>query len=108
MSGGWFSYRDMDLKTEIFGYADEPGNQLQDREITALVWDVLDLLHTFDWAACGDLSMEDYVAAKAEFRRKWLGNRGVRVRRVVDDALRQAREELYATYGLEGAGGGGP
>lgn len=41
------------------------------------------------------------VKAKAEFKKKWLGNRGVRVRRIVDEAIDSLRQELYETYGIE-------
>lgn len=101
MSGGRFDYLDMSLKDGIFGYGNTPRNVFEDREISELVWDVLDLIHDFDWYASGDTCKENYLKAKAEFKKKWLDNRGVRVRRIVDEALKQCKEELYETYGLE-------
>ena len=102
MSGGHFNYIDSQLKSEIFGYfTEKPGNVFEDREISELVWDVLELIHEFDWYASGDSCKKTYLEKKAEFKKKWLDNRGVRVRRIVDDALAEVKAELYKTYGIE-------
>lgn len=101
MSGGRFDYIDGRLKDEIFGWTDKPSNVFEDREISELVWDVLDLIHDFDWYASGDTCKETYLKKKAEFKKKWFSNRGVRVRRIVDDALKQCKDELYETFSLE-------
>lgn len=100
MSGGRFDYVDSRLKNEIFGWTDEPRNVFEDREISELVWDVLDLIHDFDWYASGDTCKETYLKAKEAFKKKWFSNRGVRVRRIVDDALKQCKDELYETFAL--------
>lgn len=102
MSGGRFNYLDSQLKHEIFGWTDKPSNVFEDREISELVWDILDLIHAFDWYTSGDTRKESYLEAKAEFKRKRLDNKGVRVRRIVDEALKQVHDELYETFGLEG------
>lgn len=101
MSGGRFDYKDSSLKSEIYGWTDEPSNVFEDREISELVWDVLDLIHDFDWYASGDTGKGDYLEAKAKFKKKWFGSRGVRVRRIVDDAIEQCKNELYNTFGLD-------
>lgn len=102
MSGGRFNYQDMTLRDEIFGYAnrDEISNVFEDREITELIYDVFDLIHAYDWYASGDTSKVTYLEAKDEFKKKWLDNRGVRVKRIVDDAIEGVRKELYETYRL--------
>ena len=101
MSGGRFEYLDSRLKSEIFGYfTDKPSNVFEDREISELVWDVLNLIHTYDYYASGDTSKEKYLEKKAEFKKKWLNNRGVRVRRVIDEAIEEIRKELYETYNI--------
>lgn len=104
MSGGHFDYLDGRLKDEIFGWADKPTNVLEDRELSELVWDVLDLLHEFDWYYSGDTGKETYLEAKAKFKRKWFSNRGVRIKRTIDTALDEVRAELYETYGVENNG----
>ena len=101
MSGGRFDYVDSRLKNEIFGWADQPSNVFEDREISELVWDVLDLIHEYDWYVSGDTSKETYLKAKAKFKKKWFSNRGVRVRGIVDAALEQCKDELYETFGFE-------
>lgn len=101
MSGGRFDYADSRLKDEIFGWTDTPSNVFEDREISELVWDVLGLIHDFDWYASGDTRKETYLKAKAEFKKKWMSNRGVRVRRIVDEAIQRTKDELYETFSLE-------
>ena len=101
MSGGHFDYKDTSLKSEIFGFADVPHNALEDREISDLTWDLLDLLHAYDCYVCGDTRKDSYLKVKAEFKKKWLDNRGVRVRRIVDEAIDSVRKELYETYNIE-------
>ncbi len=101
MSGGRFDYIDSRLKDEIFGWSDKFRNVFEDREISELVWDVLDLIHDYDWYASGDTCKETYLKAKAKFKKKWFSNRGVRVRQIVDTALKEAKDELYETFSLE-------
>ena len=103
MSGGRFDYIDRSLKSEIFGRTDTPSNVFEDKEISALVWDVLDLIHEYDWYASGDTCEETYLKAKAAFKEKWLnGNRDGRIRRIVDETLKQTKDELYKTFGFDG------
>ena len=101
MSGGHWNYTDSTLKIEIFQWSNKPWNALEDREISELVWDVLELLHDYDWYASGDTCKETYLEAKTAFKKKWFSNRGVRTRQIVDTAINELREELYETYGLE-------
>lgn len=100
MSGGRFDYADSRLKTEMFGWSDKPHNVLEDRELSELAWDLLNLIHKYDWYASGDTSKDTYLEAKAKFRKKWFSNRGVAVRRTIDTAINELREELYETYGI--------
>ena len=76
----------------------------EDWEISELVWDVLDLIHKYDWYASGDTCEDTWLKAKAAFKKKWFGNRGVRVRQIVDTALRECKDELYKTFGFEDDG----
>lgn len=103
MSGGRFDYRDSSLKDEIFGWindGDKIPNVFEDREISELTYDLLNLIHYYDWYASGDTGKDSYLQAKSEFKKKWLSNRGVRVRRIVDDAISELKDELYETYGI--------
>ena len=101
MSGGHFEYLDSRLKDEIFGYEDKVKNVFEDREVSELVFDVLDLIHEFDWYYSGDTGKETYLEAKAKFKKKWLSNRGVRIKHTINKALNEVRAELYETYGIE-------
>ena len=102
MSGGRFEYADERLKNEIFGWVEKPYNVFEDHEISEIVWDVLDLIHDYDWYASGDTGEDDYLKAKESFKKKWFGDRDVRMRRIVDDALKECKEELYKTFGFDG------
>lgn len=98
MSGGHFEYKDSALKGEMFGWADRPHNVLEDRELSELAWDLLDVIHAFDWYVSGDTRKETYLKAKEKFKKKWLSNRGVNVRRIVDEAVDDLKSELYETF----------
>ena len=103
MSGGHFCYKDSELKGEIFGFfADKPNNALEDMEISELVWDVLDLLHEYDWYYCGDNGRDTYLKAKAAFKEKWFeSDRKARIKSIIDRQLDSTRRELYETFGIE-------
>ena len=102
MSGGHFNYVDSRLRDEIFGWSDRASNVFEDVEISDLVWDVLNLIHDYDWYASGDTEEATYLEAKRKFKKKWFETpRTVRVRRIVDQALAETREELYKTFGVK-------
>lgn len=98
MSGGYFNYRDSALKNEMFDWADKPTNVLEDRELSELAWDLLDVIHEYDWYVSGDTGKETYLNAKNKFKKKWLSNRGINVRRIVDEAVTELKAELYETF----------
>lgn len=100
MSGGHFDYIDSRAKNEIFGYGDKWWNVFEDREISELVWDIFDLIHEFDWYRSGDTSKLEYLNAKTNFKKKWFSNRGVRIRRTINDAIQDVKQELYETYNV--------
>ena len=99
MSGGRFNYLDSQLKSEIFGWTDRPRNVFEDKEISELTWDLLDLIHVFDWYESGDTGEESYLKAKREFKKKWLSKDDQERRRaIIDGALADVKEELYKTF----------
>ena len=101
MSGGHFDYQDSHLKSEIFGWENRLKNVFEDWEISELVFDVLDLIHDYDWYICGDTCRETYLIKKSKFKEKWLGNNGVRVQRIIDERIEALRSELYEAFGGE-------
>jgi hypothetical protein len=98
VSGGHFEYKDSALKDEMFGWADTPHNVLEDRELSELTWDLLNVIHAYDWYKSGDTFKETYLKAKDKFKKKWLSNRGINVRRIVDEAVNELKAELYETF----------
>ena len=101
MSGGYFNYMDSQLKSEVFCWSTQWWNVFEDREISELVWDVMDFLHDYDLYKKGDTDRKTYMRAKADFKKKWLDNRGVRVRRIVEEALQRTKDELYETFNVK-------
>lgn len=95
MSGGHFNYKDSDLKNEIFDWADRPTNQFEDLEISRLIFDLLDLVHNYDWYISGDTGRESYLEAKKAFKSKWLkGERSDNLEAIIDTRLAEVRDEL--------------
>ena len=101
MSGGRFDYLDLSLKNEIFGWSEKCCNVLEDVELSELVWDVLDLLHDYDWYISGDTEEDTWLKAKSEFKKKWFGvERKDIIKRTIDNSLENCKEELYKTYDI--------
>ena len=100
MSGGRFDYQDFYLKNAIFDGATYPKNVFEDLEISKLVFDVLDLIHDYDWYISGDTRRETYLIKKEEFKKRWFGNNEVRAKEIVDERINELRTELYETFGL--------
>ena len=99
MSGGRFNYADCNLKSEMFGWVDEPYNVMEDDEISELVWDVLELIRVFDYYRCSDTDRDTYIKRKNEFKKKWFGNRKIRLEQIVDKKIEQLKEEVKEMIG---------
>ena len=65
MSGGSFDYKDQELLGEIFGYGETWTNKFEDLEISELVWDVLNLIHEYDWYNAGDTGEDKWLKVKS-------------------------------------------
>ena len=101
MSGGYFNYLDSQLKSEIFGWTNRYNNVFEDKQISALVWDVLDLIHEFDWYKSGDNCRDTYLTAKNDFKKKWLSDNSTeRTKMFVDETLADLKKELYETFDI--------
>lgn len=99
MSGGRFNYVDSTLKTEMFGWTDKPHDVMEDMEMSELVWDILDLIHTFDYYESGDTSRERYIEEKNAFKKKWFGDRQIRLEEIVDQKIEELRTEIVEMIG---------
>lgn len=89
MSGGCWNYMNDSAASEILGYHIYVGygldsdkheknykqvvrdNPLGDPEISALVYDVFCLLHSYDWAESGDTDMDAYQKDVEIFKSRW-------------------------------------
>ena len=100
MSGGRFNYYNDYLKSEMFGYGgDKPINVMEDDEISELVLDVLNLIHDLDYYQSEDTCIETYIESKKEFKKKWFGNRKIRIEKIVDKKIERLREEVNEMIG---------
>lgn len=85
MSGGHYEYSNNNLSSEMFNdwrpqignyNPSNNGDPMHDPEVSALTYDILALIHSLDWAECGDTDMEDYAKDLKKFRDKWLNSNG--------------------------------
>ena len=114
MSGGRFNYCDGRLTQEMFGwYVDaqygmgdseykstvkrvKQKNTFEDKLISELVYDVMCLIHSYDWYASDDTSEETYLADVKFFKNKWLKKLDEsRIKEIIDGELEVVREDLY-------------
>lgn len=103
MIGGMFYGSDTTLKNILFRWSDEPINVFEDEVISELVWDVFDLIQSFDYYKSRDTSKDSYLKDKAAFKKKWLGkSKGSVARKIVDESIEDLRQKLYETFGLKG------
>ena len=94
MSGGHFNYADGNLKSEMFGWVDKPYDVMEDAEISELVWDLLDLIHKYDYYVSGDTLRKNYLEAKDDFKKKWFGDREVRLEDILERKIEDLRKEM--------------
>ena len=111
MSGGRFNYTDRHLTYEMFDVFAEYGmgtfdyqhnvkrvrkqNRFEDIVISELIYDVMCLIHSYDWYASDDTGEETYSKDVNFFKKKWLKLLDEkRVRKLIDEELAEAKEEL--------------
>ena len=99
MSGGRFNYADCNLKSEMFGWVDEPYDVMEDDEISELVWDVLELIRVFDYYSCSDTDRDTYLKRKNVFKKKWFGNRKIRIEKIIDRKIEDLKTEIAEMIG---------
>ena len=75
-------------------------NPLEDREISEIVWDVLCLLHSYDWYVSGDTGEEQYRADVKTFKEKWLGKPAEeRLLTLFRDSVTDSLEKIFVEFG---------
>lgn len=107
MSGGHFDYKDSTLKAEIFGWGIETveqairQNPLEDKEFSAMVYEMLDVLHDFDWYISGDTSKKHYRDSLQAFKNKWLKTDSKeRLQYIINTEVNTIKQELYDTFSI--------
>lgn len=77
-------------------------NPLGDPEISALVYDVFCLLHSYDWAESGDTDMDAYQKDVEIFKSQWFKKaRKDRIKEMIDISTEKLKEDLYKAFGFE-------
>lgn len=115
MSGGHWDYKNDTLSGYIFGWDVSPNygkegfgqwkkavrsNPLEDKELSALLWDVFCLLHSYDWYISGDTNEDIYRADVEYFKKRWFRtSRKDILRSIVNTSCDQLKEELYKVIG---------
>lgn len=120
MSGGKWGYVNDRVANELFGYYLDVGygledndindsrklarkiNPLEDKLLSELVFDVLCLLHSYDWYASGDNCEATYLKDVKYFKQKWL--KGVSkelVVQIVKEEIERTKEELINSLVIE-------
>lgn len=96
MSGGHWGYKDSSLMNDVFCYGeDHRSNPLQDIELSELLWDLLNLLHDYDWYISADTSKEIWLKAAQTFKQKWLrGDNTKHLETIIDRRIEDVRQEL--------------
>ena len=117
MSGGHWDYRNDELSREVFGWGMYPDygeagfeqsflarkkDPLEDKLMSEMLWDMLCVLHSYDWYICGDNCEETYREDVKRFKKKWLKRGEAELtRREIDVALEETRMELYKALGVK-------
>lgn len=108
MSGGLWDYQNNRLRDEIFGYIYEQEgekvkipNALEDKILSEMVWDMLNMLGDFDYYKCGDTCKDTWLKSKQKFKDKWLGKDNATLYKgIIDKSLEELREDLYDAIGI--------
>ena len=70
---------------------------MEDVEISQLVFDIFDLLHSYDWYASGDTTEEDYLEDKDKFKKKWLRNKNYNeevLKELIEEEFENKKQEI--------------
>lgn len=119
MSGGHWNYSQCSLGYEMFPGSDvsyglgqyeydrsikeaRKNNPMCDKQLSELVFDVLCLIYSADWCISGDTGEDTYREDVQFFKNKWLKQSpDDSIRIEIDKSIAEAKEELYAAFGLK-------
>lgn len=112
MSGGRFNYEQERLGYELFdwmsvtygekGFSQAPNarklNPLKDKQLSELCWDLLCVIHSYDWFVSGDTGEETYREDVKRFKKKWLKPSPEKLAKAeIEKAVEELRQELLDT-----------
>lgn len=112
MSGGHWNYQNDRLKTELFGYWNDDKfnpkyhNIVEDIKLSALIFDVFELLHDYDWYASGDYCEETWIESKKKFKDKWFKSNPGLDEELIDSYLAVVKEDIMKSLDLPSDPGG--
>jgi len=80
----------------IYSRFDEYADMVEDKEISALLKDLGELLHDEEWYKSADYGREDYLETLNKFKKKWLkkGSREERLREIINGELDRFKNRL--------------
>jgi hypothetical protein len=88
LSGGSYDYIYRRLENECTG-------RMEDKELNALIDDLVPLLKSLEWWKSGDSSEEGYRQIVKEFKTKWLrGECTKRLEAIIIKAIDETKKEL--------------
>lgn len=120
MSGGRFRYTQRSLGYELFNnaYIDyglgsktyndsvksvRQQNPLEDKIISEMAYDVLCLIHSYDWYASDDTCEETYRKDVEFFKNKWLKQlKKAYIQNLIDEEVQACKDELYKAFSIGG------
>lgn len=101
MSGGHWNYENDRLRDELFGYYSSDyqfnpkrHNIVEDVKISALIFDVFDLLHDYDWYISGDTCEDTWLEKKEAFKKKWFKSNPKLDEELIDTYLAEVKQDI--------------
>ena len=87
MSGGAWDYASYKL--------DDLARQVEDKEISALMKDLAELVHDEEWYESGDYGRSDYLETLNKFKEKWFkSSREERLKGIINEELEHFKNRL--------------
>lgn len=93
MSGGSYGHHCYTVQEHYVG-------AMYDRELDEMMHDLVNVLHDVEWWQSGDIGEDSYRETVQWFKKKWfLSDRVDRLKPVIDQAIKDLREELIEMIG---------
>lgn len=96
MSGGAMDY--------LYSRVEDAVGYMGDRELDAMMADLVKLLHDCEWWRSDDIGWDTYYKTICEFKTKWFGSGDKRIKRlgcIIDEEIEKFRNEMKEMIGSE-------